>query len=319
MCQPSRTSFRSRTTQAMVGVAVLFGLGIPMPAVALEFNDSTAPEVTGITLSATAVDVSDGPVSIAVTVTATDDLSGVEELYLAYASPGNTQRSYVFLSRSSGTATDGTWTGTLVIPQHALAGTWELVEVVIIDKTGNYPSLEEAFVADLKSAISVPTVTVAVSRAPRPAVPEDSSSSSDREASRGMLQRESGMGGMVSVDGVTAPLPVEIRQSGVVEGAWGGGSFALSGAASTSPAGSPNLRAGSTPRIEIDGPFVEGTVIEVWLLSTPRLVAAGRVDSASGPTIIDLPIGAPLDGRGVLPSGPHVLRVVGTTDSGVFV
>jgi hypothetical protein len=59
----------------------------------------------------------------------------------------------------------------------------------------------------------------------------------------------------------------------------------------------------------------EGSIIEIWAFSTPRLVAAGLVDERG---CIDemIPLFAPLDGGSAIESGQHTLQVILPMDDG---
>jgi len=53
----------------------------------------------------------------------------------------------------------------------------------------------------------------------------------------------------------------------------------------------------------------DGEVVEVWMFSTPRLVAAGRL-GPDGRGRITVPFAAPLDGGEAIPAGAHTLQVL---------
>lgn len=59
---------------------------------------------------------------------------------------------------------------------------------------------------------------------------------------------------------------------------------------------------------EICAPMAPGSVIEVWMFSSPRLVAAHRVGDEACHRFT-IPVGAPLDGGGALAVGPHTLQL----------
>jgi hypothetical protein len=59
-----------------------------------------------------------------------------------------------------------------------------------------------------------------------------------------------------------------------------------------------------------------GQVVEVWLFSTPRLVAAHLVDDAEC-QLFAVPMVAPLDGAGPVPAGAHTLQFTLVTSDGV--
>jgi hypothetical protein len=59
-----------------------------------------------------------------------------------------------------------------------------------------------------------------------------------------------------------------------------------------------------------------GQVIEVWLFSTPRLVAAYRIDDTEC-HLLAIPLSAPLDGQGPVSAGAHTLQLAIPTSSGM--
>jgi hypothetical protein len=59
-----------------------------------------------------------------------------------------------------------------------------------------------------------------------------------------------------------------------------------------------------------------GGVIEAWMFSEPRLVAAWRVEDLPCQRFT-IPVGAPLDGGGPIPAGAHTLQLVLPTASGL--
>ena len=99
-------------------------------------DDTTPPSVTGLTLNLTSVDVVASK-SVLVTMTATDDLSGVQFVTVTFTSPHVNQQQFAFLFLSSGTSTNGVFTGNATIPQYADNGTWNITSVFIGDNAGN--------------------------------------------------------------------------------------------------------------------------------------------------------------------------------------
>ena len=65
----------------------------------------------------------------------------------------------------------------------------------------------------------------------------------------------------------------------------------------------------------VTGALVPGSVIEVWINSQPRLVAAARVPEDGGTVTFAIPTGAPLDGGEPIEDGAHTLELrMYTTD-----
>jgi hypothetical protein len=67
---------------------------------------------------------------------------------------------------------------------------------------------------------------------------------------------------------------------------------------------------------EICAVLATGGVIEVWMFSEPRLVAAHRVTDGECQTFT-IPVGAPLDGGGPVAAGAHTLQLALPTASGM--
>jgi hypothetical protein len=71
--------------------------------------------------------------------------------------------------------------------------------------------------------------------------------------------------------------------------------------------------------VSVVGGLVPGAVVEVWVNSSPRLVAAARVpgDHAEGDALtLTVPLGAPLDGGEPIEAGAHTLQIRMFTDAG---
>jgi hypothetical protein len=113
--------------------------------------DTTSPQLTGFSFSPAFIDTSLGPQTVNYTITATDDLSGVDfspdtptrnqPFGVVFKSPsGNQTQMSDFLTTLptlSGTPLSGTWTGTLTFPQFSEAGTWNVTSLAIKDKVRN--------------------------------------------------------------------------------------------------------------------------------------------------------------------------------------
>ena len=64
----------------------------------------------------------------------------------------------------------------------------------------------------------------------------------------------------------------------------------------------------------IDADIPAGSVVEIWLFSTPRLVAAARADVDG--QVDAVPLSTPLDGGEPIPAGAHTLQLIIPTTSG---
>jgi len=114
-------------------------------------SDTQAPQLTSLTFAPNFVDTTTGWKTIALTIGATDNLSGVDvaqhydqspNLFALYpfrfSSPSGGQNLSVYPRNSlAGTAINGTWQGTGYLPQYSEAGTWNLYEANLTDAAGN--------------------------------------------------------------------------------------------------------------------------------------------------------------------------------------
>lgn len=83
-----------------------------------------------------------------------------------------------------------------------------------------------------------------------------------------------------------------------------------------SPSSGPIASFGGEIESRIAADIPAGSVVEVWLFSTPRLVAAARADVA-GQVDIVVPLSAPLDGGGPVEAGTHTLQLLIPTSAGL--
>jgi hypothetical protein len=123
----------------------------------------------------------------------------------------------------------------------------------------------------------------------------------------GELQRNDGARQLLAV---TQPAQNQIRYE--VDGF----SVTLTGASATSSTQGLSVIAGSDVECEICALLAAGAVIEAWMFSEPRLVAAWRVEDLPCQRFT-IPTGAPLDGRGALPPGAHTLQFALPTAQGM--
>jgi hypothetical protein len=104
-----------------------------------ENPDTTPPAVGNVTLSKSTAVVGDASTKVKVTAHITDDLSGADQVELCAARPDGNGH-YVFalsscvpMRMSSGTTTNGVWTGEFTIAKGAPAGLWN-VGVNVFDR-----------------------------------------------------------------------------------------------------------------------------------------------------------------------------------------
>jgi hypothetical protein len=96
--------------------------------------DTGDPALNSFTLTPAAVDASSGPASLTVDFNATDDLSGLQGIFLFVYDPSNNFQFTVSVDPASGVADD--YTTTIEVPAGSAEGTWRVV-VFLRDKVGN--------------------------------------------------------------------------------------------------------------------------------------------------------------------------------------
>ena len=97
-------------------------------------QDVQAPLVTGFTLDQTSVDVTTNPATIAATLTASDDISGLAQVVMRFASPSG--QNLVFSFPVSGSL-GGTFSSSAIVEPYRESGTWTLASIVATDQVGN--------------------------------------------------------------------------------------------------------------------------------------------------------------------------------------
>jgi len=117
-------------------------------------------------------------------------------------------------------------------------------------------------------------------------------------------------------DGTTVPLAMSSPAAGQLRYQTDGLRITLTGGAGTSASGGLVVAPGGEITCEVCVDLATGEVIEAWMFSQPRLVAAHRVgdDPCQRFTI---PVGAPLDGGGPVTAGAHTLQLALPTATGM--
>src|SRR5258708_7401462 len=99
------------------------------------------------------VDVTNGTATFNVTIQATDDYSGVSGVGVEWISMDGKIVVGNGMSVSSGSNLNGTWTGTVTVPQFVDPGTWNISVLEVADNGGN---LKSYYQSDLQ-ALGYPT------------------------------------------------------------------------------------------------------------------------------------------------------------------
>ncbi len=125
-----------------------------------------------------------------------------------------------------------------------------------------------------------------------------------------------GQGVWQQTDGTSTPLDVAAPASNQLRYEADGVRVTLTGTNATDP--SRGLVADPAGEIvcEVCVAAPAGQVIEVWMFSTPRLVAAHRIDSDEC-QVFAVPLSAPLDGQGPVTAGAHTLQFAIPTEDGM--
>lgn len=152
-------------------IVVALGLLWSGPAAA-QFVDTTPPQLTGLAVTPSAVNVETAAQSIIVDISATDDLSGVAFppadfgfLIVQLRSPSGTQNVSVgangtFTLLPGGSTTNGTWRTVLTVPRFSEAGTWT-IQIGLRDTVGNRATFSTAVLASrgFPSTLSVTSLS----------------------------------------------------------------------------------------------------------------------------------------------------------------
>src|ERR1022692_4398432 len=146
----------------------LAALGLATTLTVESTPDTTPPQLTGLTLTPTSVNVSAGPQTITASFTLTDNLSGVffptganNSFVFQISSPSGKQsqwRSGNDFTMISGTPLNGQWQITFPIPQYSEPGTWSIQQLTLQDAANNSVTLNAAAISALGLS---PSITVA--------------------------------------------------------------------------------------------------------------------------------------------------------------
>jgi len=108
-------------------------------------SDTTPPILTGLRFSPEAIDTSQGPATVKVDFTATDDLAGVNYVELSFLSPsGNARQGGVLKFDAAKSASNSI---AVTFPRLSEAGDWTLNNVFLSDAAGNTLILDSDGVA----------------------------------------------------------------------------------------------------------------------------------------------------------------------------
>jgi hypothetical protein len=98
-------------------------------------TDTTPPALTAFNFTPGSVNTTSAARTVTFTAHATDDIAGVRSIFVFAGT--TTHGGSAFLHRVSGTALDGTWTGTMTIPRWQGTSTWHILQVRATDRVSN--------------------------------------------------------------------------------------------------------------------------------------------------------------------------------------
>jgi hypothetical protein len=120
-----------------VGLAfVIAFFWVSLSLASAQIQDITPPTLTAFSFTPTTINTATGPANVAVSLSATDDLSGVRTIYALFVSPSGRQ-SHITVPAFVPPAANVSATATVTFPQFSEAGTWRVAFVFVGDVVGN--------------------------------------------------------------------------------------------------------------------------------------------------------------------------------------
>lgn len=95
------------------------------PSVSFSASLLHGPDLRSFSFTPDSGDTGSGPLNVAISVETYTMYLGIRTVRMRFRRAGTLEDIVAVLTRSAGTAMDGTWTGTLEIPQGTAAGVWE--------------------------------------------------------------------------------------------------------------------------------------------------------------------------------------------------
>ena len=100
-------------------------------------QDTTPPEISDFSIFPMEIDVTEGDDTVEVTISVSDDLSGLDYMSIYFTSPSGLRIANVSFSDWTSGAISYTGTGILVIQQYWESGEWDLDRIYLSDKMDN--------------------------------------------------------------------------------------------------------------------------------------------------------------------------------------
>jgi hypothetical protein len=105
--------------------------------------DTTAPELTSLSISPTEVDVTEAAAEVTVTAQVDDDVSGIAGVTMSLHAPdgASSQAVYAVLELIGGNTREGTLQAVFTIPRYVESGEWKVGYIHLHDVANNYRAL----------------------------------------------------------------------------------------------------------------------------------------------------------------------------------
>lgn len=104
-------------------------------------EDVTPPSLVSVSVAPATVDVTAGPAPVFVTIHLTDDLSGISQWVVTFASPSGTHFVQARNTPIAGTVLDATFVGSGFVAEFSQSGVWRATDVTLVDRVGNHRSI----------------------------------------------------------------------------------------------------------------------------------------------------------------------------------
>ena len=113
-------------------------------------QDTEAPKLIKLSLSKDTINISNSDDSLNFELRITDNISGLERIYIDLAATKGTSRVFTTPTKISGNNLDGIWTGTFIIPKGSADSIWEIGSIQIRDNLGNQKNYSNTDFIQLK-------------------------------------------------------------------------------------------------------------------------------------------------------------------------
>ena len=138
-CAQDTSLWRALLSSKVGLVVVVTFFGVSLSHTSAESQDITPPTLTAFSFTPTIIDTRSRQAVVTVSVSATDNLSGVRSVFVCFSSPSGGQSSCA--SRFLSPATSVSTTADATFPQFSETGTWTVASLLIDDAVGNSQTL----------------------------------------------------------------------------------------------------------------------------------------------------------------------------------